>query len=105
MTLTPLTGHVLIEAIDPAELRSALIIPESVSRDEHWGGRIVAVAASYDPHGQVPMEARAGTYAIFKPRSGDVLSIAGKRYFNFHEDDLLGTFETVEQFQQVSKVG
>lgn len=105
MTITPLKGYVLIEAIDPAEIRSAIVIPDSVSRDEHWGGRIVAVAASYDPYGEVPMESRAGHYAVFKPRSADVLSIAGKRYFSVHEDDLLGTFESIDDFQHVSKVG
>lgn len=108
MQLSPLPGHVYIEHIEPIERRSTLVLPETISRDERSGGRIVATAG-YKPipvtccadccpnfvegMDQAPMSVTVGQYAIFKPRSADVLSIKGRTFFSVREDDLLATMD------------
>lgn len=119
MTLTPLPGYVYIEYVEPTALHGSIVLPDSVKREERSGGQIVAVADFKKvPCGcclvccpnfvegmdRAPMDSKVGQYALFKPRSGDVLSVAGRLFFNVKEDDLLLTVDTLEEFQRLTPV-
>lgn len=113
MQVTPRPGQVYVERVDPS--KSAIIrldAPEGIS-----GGKVVAVAdhrpvatdccpdccpSFTEGMDQAPMDATLGQYVLFKPRSADVFSIAGRTFFNVHEDNLLLSVDTLEEFQQLT---
>lgn len=113
MKLSPLPGHVFVELIAPKE--SVFILP--TPKEERHTGQIVASAEMKRikvdccpdccPNFQegmdlVPMEAQVGEYVVFKPRSGDVFQVAGRTFASVHEDDLLASVATLEEFQQLT---
>jgi len=85
--LSPIRGHVFVELMDHAALaQSSIVLPDSVSKAEFYGGQIAGVGAEV-------ADVQLGTYALFKPRSGDVFSIAGRQFAAVHERDLTSTMD------------
>ena len=100
MKITPLSDHILIEALKQEEkTKSGILLPESVEKEKPEQGKVIAVGPGKKTEdGKViPLEVKAGDVVLFKKYGPDEIKIEDKEYLIASEEDILAIVEQNNQ--------
>jgi chaperonin GroES len=95
MKLKPLGNRVLVERIEPEEVRKGGIIIPDTAKEKPQQGKIIAVGpGAVDDKGQRrKMEVNTGNKVLFSKYGGTEVTIDDVEYLIMGEDDILGIVE------------
>jgi len=96
MKITPLSDHILIEALKQEEkTKSGILLPESVEKEKPEQGKVIAVGPGKKTEdGKViPLEVKAGDVVLFKKYGPDEIKVEDKEYLIASEEDILAIVE------------
>jgi len=95
MKLQPLSNRVLVERIEPEEVKKgSIIIPDTVKEKPQQGKIIAAGPGAIDENGnRKKMDVKMGDKVLFGKYSGTEVTIDEMEYLIMGEDDILGIIE------------
>ena len=95
MKLKPLGNRVLVERIEPEEIRKGGIIIPDTAKEKPQQGKIIAVGpgAIDDKGARRKMEVKTGNKVLFSKYGGTEVTIDDVEYLIMGEDDILGIIE------------
>ncbi|MDI6640697.1 MAG: co-chaperone GroES [Elusimicrobiota bacterium] len=95
MKLKPLGDRVLVEPLEPKEVKKGgIIIPDTAKEKPQEGKVIAAGPGKLDDSGKkIPMDVKVGDKVLFGKYSGTEIKIDDKEYLIMHQDDILGIVE------------
>ena len=96
MKITPLSDHILIEALKQEEkTKSGILLPETVEKEKPEQGKVIAVGPGKKTEdGKViPLEVKAGDVVLFKKYGPDEIKVEDKEYLIASEEDILAIVE------------
>ncbi len=95
MKLKPLSNRVLVERIEPEEVKKGgIIIPDTAKEKPQQGKIIAAGPGAIDEKGnRKKMDVKTGDKVLFGKYSGTEVTIDDMEYLIMGEDDILGVIE------------
>lgn len=95
MKLKPLGNRVLIERIEPEEVKKGGIIIPDTAKEKPQQGKVIAVGSGgVDEKGnRREMEVKLGDKVLFGKYAGTEVTLDDKEYLIMSEEDILGIIE------------
>jgi chaperonin GroES len=96
MNVKPLGDRVLVQAIEPEEVKKGGIIIPDTAKEKPQEGKVVAIGTGKrDENGKlIPFEVKKGDRVLISKYGGTEIKVDGKDYLIMREDDILGIIES-----------
>ncbi len=92
MKITPLADRVMIQPIDPQEVKKGGIIIPDTAKEKPQEGKIIAVGKGRlnEQTGKcIPLEVKKGDRVLYGKYSGTEITVDGTEYLILRESDIL----------------
>ncbi len=91
MKVQPIGRRVLVERLEPEEVKKGEIIIPDTAKEKPQQGKAIAVAKVGKDDD--PMQVKEGDKILFGKYSGTEIEIEGKEYLMMQEDDILAVIK------------
>ena len=88
MKIQPIGRRVLVERLEPEEIKKGGIIIPDTAKEKPQQGKVIAVAKPGKD--EEPMQVKKGDKILFGKYAGTEIEMDGKEYLMMQEDDILG---------------
>lgn len=88
MKIQPIGRRVLVERLEPEEIKKGGIIIPDTAKEKPQQGKVIAVAKPGKE--EEPMQVKKGDKILFGKYAGTEIEMGGKEYLMMQEDDILG---------------
>jgi len=88
MKIQPIGRRVLVERLEPEEIKKGGIIIPDTAKEKPQQGKVIAVAKPGKD--EEPMQVKKGDKILFGKYAGAEIEMDGKEYLMMQEDDILG---------------
>ena len=95
MNVTPLSDRVLVQRMEPTEVKKGGIIIPDTAKEKPQEGKVVAVGPGrlMEDGKRVKPEVKKGQVVLIGKYSGTEVKIDGDEFIILREDDILGVIE------------
>ncbi len=95
MNVKPLGDRVLVQPVEPEEVKKGGIIIPDTAKEKPQEGKIIALGTGKrDEDGKlIPFEVKKGDRVLISKYGGTEIKIDGKDYLIMREDDILGVID------------
>ncbi|HER00056.1 MAG TPA: co-chaperone GroES [candidate division Zixibacteria bacterium] len=95
MNIQPLADRVLVEPMEPAEVKKGGIIIPDTAKERPQEGKIIAVGSGRvtDEGNKVNMEVSVGDKILYGKYSGSEVRVEDKEYLIMRESDILAVVQ------------